>query len=343
MTDQRFIDALLSLEDCVSQDEYAAYRLTLARRIDAEADRQPSRRGCRMRPHLAAAILLLATGIAFSVLRQASDGRSASIVLAQRNFEGKPYTDVVEAQLVALVRTESPRQQHGITVYPLRIERILKDETRKAAKQFACEFQEQAQSGEQYLACISENDGEWSLRSIARVDKRYQQDRLPGVERCVSIQAASHSDDPAQLYRQLLAAEAGGVDEAAGCVFCCRPDPHSADTLLARLETFRDQLRHRIAPVARPLPPAGEVARVAYSLEKLNEPRAAGLVADCAQFSRPGERAALYESLPGLCRTASPEVRKSVQRLLQDEIDNRAGDANDGRQARQALARMNAR
>src|SRR5207302_3642977 len=107
-----------------------------------------------------------------------------------------------------------------------------------------------------------------------------------------------------------------------------------------RMQTFREQLGKRVAPTPQPLPAPEEVARVAAALEGLNEPRAAELVADCAQLSPPGRRGGLYHYLPGLCRRASPEVRNNVRRLLQEEIDNRSGHSDDGRQAREALTRM---
>lgn len=342
-----FVDALLTLEDEVSEGAYAAYRRRLKRLLEAETPAAGASRPRRFRGHalLAAAALLLAMGIAFSSLRQASvdvsDGRPATVVLAQRDvLEEKPYADVVQANLVALVRTAAPFRQHGATVYPLRIERVLKDETRQPPGQFCCEFREKAEPGEQYLACISQKEGSWSLNSIARVDDRYQREHLPGVERCVQILAASRSSDAAHVYQQLLAAEAGGVDEPAGCVLACRPDPRSAGVLLAKLQTFHDQLRKGIAPAPTPLPMTDEVVRAAAALESLHEPRAAELVAECARLSLPGQRASLYQCLPGLCRKATAEVRNKVQRLLQDEIDERHGRPDDVRAARDALARI---
>ncbi len=332
-----FVRALLAQEDRVGEPRYATYRRQLDQMLDAEINRRPHRgRRQRARAVLAAALLLLATGMTFTVVQRTSENtrpaRTGPLILVDRehsaSFEEHPF--------VALARAEKPIRWRGREVLPLQVERVLKNETGEQPPLF-CAAVRDPQPGAAYLVALSERGG-WRLEEARPVGERF-------VSRCSAFLDAARSNDCVGCYERLLAPEAGGVDECARCIFTCSPEPRSADALLARLRALRDQLRkggRSTAPVPSPIVP--QVQRLAEGLHRLGEPSAVLLVVETARLLPHGQRGDLYLLAAAMTARASATVRADVCRLLED-AERTDNDMTDRTGARDALGliRLHAR
>jgi hypothetical protein len=350
--------ALLSRENLISEERYAAYRRRLdARLVSAfqmlHASRTPRACGQRLRclASAAALLLILMAGI---VLRQrrsdTPEAQQGPVLFTVRTAvhptpEELPYEQATFASCVAVARTGPPTRKGGTDVYPLHLEQILKDEAGVQRPSFACVFEGDAPAPAEKRSYVVFLDYKaergWTLGDMRRLDRAFEQDVLPGVRRCVELLEVARSNDPLAGYERLLAPEAGGLDDAACCVLTCRPDPRSSDVLLVQLRSLHERLL-RPAPIGsdtREL--SRRVTRLAEVLARLREHRAAVLVAECIRRFPVGQREA-YRLLPELCRKADQTTLSCIQRLLQDEVEQVSASPGDRAAARIALVGLNA-
>lgn len=355
----QFVDALLAHETGVSEEQYAAHRRRLDERLGVISPAGQFRWMSRGRIAVAA-VLLLGLGVggvlALRGLRPARLQADDLVVLradadaAVKRRARTPYELTAEASLVVLASAKPDVNHRGRQVVPLRIDRVLKDETKQATPDFCCSY-----SGPEPAAQLlpaetrvivyvthSREEG-WSLLELQPADARFEQRVLPGIVRCVEVLNAPRCEDPAKQYARLLDPAAGGLDPPASCALLCQPDPRSADVLLGQLKTLHTDLAGdgRATDVV-----VSRLGRLAAVLAKMHEGRAAVPVAECARRLPRGRRAELYTLLPALCRDAlapapvpSP-VLTGVRQVLSDEIKDRAANAIDFQAAVTALANL---
>jgi len=340
------VAALLALEDRVGAEQYAAYR----RRLDGRLRRAARRRPIRPRTLAAAAALLLALGGLASFL---SDSRRRAgpptVVLRELTRDDviaadpHPYRNVARCQVVAVVRAGPPVQQQGERRVPLEVENVFRNETGKELPAFQCtgEVLPPAPTSEQrvlvYLT-YSRQQG-WGCADVVPVDSPSGRNIRRGVERCAELLRAPDSPDAKRLYERLLAEGRGGLDEAAGCALCCRPDSRSADVLLRQLR----RLHKRIGEPREG--PGGwvseddieQLVRLAEVLAPLRESRAALPLAECARMLPRGRRAPIYRQLPEVCATAPVDLKAKVRRLVAKELTEHHPDGRDRAAAAAAL------
>jgi hypothetical protein len=356
---KKFVEALLAQETRVSEEQYAAHRQRLDRRLTAAARPWRWRRLPPLRLLAAAAVLLgiglglvLALHGRFKRLPSGNEDQKEELVLLRpdqdapaRPVSPTPYELTAKASLVALATTKPGVVERGREVVPLRIDRVLKDETKQETPAFGCAYSapepvsELLPADTRLIVYLMHNrEKGWSLLGLQPIDAMFEQRQLPGIERCVEVLNVSRKEDAPRLYSKLLGPEAGGLDEPACSALMCCPDPKSADVLLGQLRAVHQRIGGQ---EGRDLESAAvQLSRLAGVLAKMHEARAAVLVAECTRHLPRGRRAEFYARLPALCQSASAAVLARVRRVLSDEIEDRASNPDDVRAAVSALPQL---
>src|SRR5262249_43231067 len=250
--------------------------------------------------------------------------------------EWGPFELELTANLIATATVGEPFRHDGETLATLHLGRVLKGASDSGEKlpTFYCSSSgpggplppEPYPAGPRVLVYLQGSAKEkWGLLEIRPLDDRFEARELPGIERCLAVAAACESRDPRSEYRRLLAPEAGGLDLAACSALGCRPDPRSADVLLEQLERLRDRIVREDHPMAGGRTNEDRTKRFARptnSLAKLDEPRAARPVVECARHFPHGQRGPAYGCLPELCRSADEATRATVRTALIEEMED---------------------
>jgi hypothetical protein len=344
-----FARDLLAQEQGVSEEIYAAHRRQLDERLALQVNPR-IRVGKRLRL-VAAAVVLLGLGVAvYLAIQGKRAGLPRDFVILRSNTDPAikrrdrtPYELTAQASLVALATTQKGVRHQGKSVVPLHIDRVLKDETRQEPPSFGCSFDGPEPTSTllppdtRLVVYLTHDEQGWSLIDLRPLNESFEKRELPGIIRCVEVLNATRSDDPARQYARLLAPEAGGLDVPACSALVCRPDPRSADVLLAQLKALQERIpREGIQPQPVPndvdsLP--DQLLRLATVLAKMYETRAAVSIAECARRCPRGRRGVVYAHLPALCQSAPAAVVASVRRLLSDEVEDPSNDTSDVRVA----------